>query len=82
MKNKEVTSAFIAAITYLLLPDVGLTKPQSICLLVVLFGFAWAGLTWIECRREEKEAKIKKARKPRQEYIQYKLVGDHWRRVS
>lgn len=52
--NKEAISAFIMSILFLLLPDVGLSKPQSICMMIFLFGTAWACITWVECRIEER----------------------------
>lgn len=58
--KKEEAAALIMAAVFLVLPDVGLTKAQAICMLIVLYGFSWSLLTWIEIRKEEHEKKKKR----------------------
>lgn len=59
--KKEEASALIMAAAFLILPDVGLTKAQEICMLIALYGAAWSTLTWIELRIESHEKKLKRA---------------------
>lgn len=65
MINKEMSAAVIMSVTYLILPDVGLNKPQVICLLIALFGSAWSLITYIEEIAENIRKRSRRAKRTR-----------------
>ena len=83
MKNKEVMAAFMTAVSWLLLPDVNMSKPQYICSLIILYMVSWSLITWIECRLEEKRNREKKRQRKRvpvrssdDEYVLWERYAD------